>query len=99
MATFPLRFLSLRDLRNTPGALWRKLRGGATVAITSSGEPRALIIGIEGEELPDVVRLVARLRAQLATSRLRARAAEQGRADLTPEEVEREVRAARAARR
>lgn len=99
MATSSLRFLSLRDLRNTPGALWRKLRGGAAVAITSSGEPRALIIGIEGEELPDVVRLVARIRAQLATSRLRTRSAEQGLAKLTPEDIAREVRSARAARR
>lgn len=94
-----LKYISLRDLRNTPGALWRKLRGGGTVAITSEGRPRALVIGLEPEDLPEAVRLVARLRAQQAVSRMRAQARASGTADLGPEDIASEIGAARRARR
>lgn len=93
-----LKYLSLRDLRNTPGALWRKLRGGATVAITSEGRPRALVIGLEEEDLPGAVQLLERLRAQRAVTRLRAAAAA-GTDKLDPDAVAREIRAARRSRR
>ena len=93
-----LKYLSLRDLRNTPGALWRKLRGGTTVAITSDGRPRALVIGLEAEDLPGTIQLLDRLRAQLAVSRLRADATSSGNARLDAGDVDREIRATRRAR-
>ncbi len=93
-----LRFITLRDLRNTPGALWRKLRGGGPVAITSEGQPRALVIGLEADELPETIRLLERLRAQQAVSRMRAAAAERGASDLTETDISAEIRVARRAR-
>jgi antitoxin (DNA-binding transcriptional repressor) of toxin-antitoxin stability system len=94
-----LRYLALRDLRNTPGALWRKLQDGATVAITAEGEPRALVLGLEGTDLPEALRLLDRLRAQLAVGRLRAQAAKAGAATLSAADIDREVRGARRGRR
>jgi len=94
-----LRYVSLRELRNTPGALWRKLRGGAAVAITSEGRPRALVIGLEPEDLPDAARLLERLRAQQAVSRMRADAESSGAAALDADAIGVEIKAARRARR
>jgi antitoxin (DNA-binding transcriptional repressor) of toxin-antitoxin stability system len=94
-----VKFLSLRDLRNTPGALWRKLRGGDTVAITSEGRPRALVIGLDPEDLPETVRLLERLRAQQAVSRMRADARASGAAELDADGIATEIKAARRARR
>ena len=94
-----LKFLTLRELRNTPGVLWRRLRGGGTVAITSEGRPQALVIGLEGEDLPETLRLLDRLRAQRAVTRLREGAAASGAARLSEDEVARETAAARRARR
>lgn len=94
-----LRYLTLRELRNTPGVLWRRLRGGGTVAITSEGRPQVLVIGLEGEDLPETVRLLDRLRALRAVTRLREGAAASGSARLDEREVEREIAAARRARR
>ena len=94
-----LKYLSLRELRNTPGALWRKLRGGAAVAITSEGRPRALVIGLEPEDLPDAVRVLDRLRAQQAVSRMRADAEASGAAALDADAIATEIKAARRARR
>lgn len=94
-----LRYLALRELRNTPGTLWQKLRGGATVAIVAEGEPRALVLGLEDTDLAEALRLLERLRAQLAVSRLRAQASEAGAASLSAAEADREIRAARRGRR
>lgn len=94
-----LKYVTLRELRNTPGALWRKLRGGGTVAITSEGRPKALVIGIESEDLPEAVRALERVRAQQAVSRLRAAAAESGLAALDAAAVSAEVTAVRRERR
>jgi antitoxin (DNA-binding transcriptional repressor) of toxin-antitoxin stability system len=86
-------------LRNTPGILWRRLRGGGTVAITSEGRPQALVIGLEGQDLPETLRLLDRLRAQQALTRLREGAAASGASRLGEVDVEREIAAARGARR
>ena len=94
-----LRYLTLRELLNTPGVLWRRLRGGGTVAITSEGRPQALVIGLEGEDLPETLRLLDRLRAQRAVTRLREGAAVSGAAQLDEKDVEREIAAVRRARR
>ncbi|MBI4520495.1 MAG: prevent-host-death protein [Gemmatimonadetes bacterium] len=90
--------MATRELRNRPGA-FQDLVDGQDVVLTSSGKPFALVIGIDGENVEETVRLVSRVRAEQALSRLRKRAAEQGLDRLTEEEVEKEVRAARRARR
>jgi hypothetical protein len=94
-----LRYVTLRELRNTPGSLWRKLRGASAVAITSEGRPRALVIGIESEDLPEAVRALDRVRAQQAATRLRAAAAEAGAAALSAAAIEGEIKAVRRGRR
>jgi hypothetical protein len=90
-----VKYLAFRDLRNTPGALWKKLRGDSTVALTANGVPRALVIGIENGDVEAAVRVVTRAKAQLALSRLRQRAAAAGLDRLAPETIEAEVRAVR----
>jgi len=90
-----VKYLTFRDLRNTPGALWKKLRGDTTVALTANGVPRALVIGIEDGDVEAAVRIVTRAKAQLALSRLRERAAAAGLDRPTPDAIEAEVRAVR----
>jgi len=90
-----VKYLTFRDLRNTPSALWKKLRGNATVALTANGVPRALVIGIEDGDVEAAVRIVTRAKAQLALSHLRERAAATGLDRLTPEAIEAEVREVR----
>ena len=90
-----VKYLTFRDLRNTPGALWKKLRGDTTVALTANGVPRALVIGIEDGDVEAAVRIVTRAKAQLALSRLRQRAATAGLDRPTPDAIEAEVRAVR----
>jgi len=93
-----VKTVSVRSLRNTPGALWRSLKSGGTVALTANGMPKALVIGIEGDDLEAALAAVNRARAQLALTRLRAAAQAAGADRLPAGEIEAEVRAVRRGR-
>ena len=93
-----MKTVSVRSLRNTPGALWKSLKAAGTVALTANGVPKALVIGIEGEDLEAALATVNRARAQLALTRLRAAAQAAGTDRLRAEEVAGEVRAVRRGR-
>ncbi|MFN2433570.1 MAG: hypothetical protein ABR599_12295 [Gemmatimonadota bacterium] len=90
-----VKFLKYRDLRNTPSAVWQALRESDAVAIVSNGEPRALMLEIEGGDLEGALELVRRVRAQLALSRIQADAVRRGIDRLSDAEIEDEIRAAR----
>lgn len=94
-----IKFFSSRDLRNTPGALWRALRRNATVALTANGVPKALVIAVEDGDLERALDLARRVRALLAVSRMREEASAHGLDQLSPDEIEAEIKAARSARR
>jgi hypothetical protein len=94
-----IKFMNYRELRNTPGAVWEALRANEAVAIIANGEPRALMLGIENDDLENVLRVVRRIRAQMALSRLRSSAAERGVDQLTAEDIDAEILATRARRR
>jgi len=93
-----MKTVSVRSLRNTPGALWKSLKASGTVALTANGVPKALVIGIEGEDLEAALAAVSRARAQLALTRLRVAAQAAGTDRLPAEAVAVEVRAVRRAR-
>ena len=94
-----LKFFSTRDLRNTPGALWKALQKNGTVALTANGVPRALLIGVDEGDLEKALEVARRVRAQLAISRMREDAARRGLDRLTLDDIDAEVRGARSARR
>ena len=93
-----MKTISVRSLRNTPGALWKSLKAAGTVALTANGVPKALVIGIEGEDLEAALATVSRARAQLALTRLRAGAQAAGTDGLSGAAIEAEVRAVRRGR-
>lgn len=94
-----IKFFSSRDLRNTPGALWRALRRNMTVALTANGVPKALVIGVEEGDLERALDVARRVRAQLAVSRMREEARQRRLDRLPPEEIDAEIQAVRSVRR
>lgn len=93
-----VKFLNYRELRNTPSAVWDALATSEAVAIMRNGEPRAIMLEVEGGDVEQAMQLVRRVRAQMALSRLRADAVRSGTDRLTAEEIEAEIRASRAER-
>ena len=93
-----MKFISIRDLRNQSGVIQRTV-SEETVTLTSNGKPFALVVGLQDSEDPaELDRLIRQARAQWALSRIRARAHGNGTDRLTSEEIDEEIRAARAER-
>lgn len=92
-----MRFVTVRELRNTPAVVWSALESDDLI-VTSNGDPVALMLRIEGGDLTHTLATLTRARAQQALSKLRDNAARNGTANVTDEEVESEIYAARRAR-
>jgi prevent-host-death family protein len=93
-----MRYISIRDLRNQSGLIQRTV-AEESVTLTSNGRPFALVLGLEESEDPgELERLIRQARFQSAISRVRKRARETGLDHLSEEEIEEEIRQARAER-
>lgn len=93
-----MRWITIRDLRNTPGKVRRWL-AREDLILTSKGKPVAYVIGIEGEDPEEVTALMRRARAERAVSRMRREAAIRGLDKISPEEIQAEIREVRSDRR
>ncbi len=94
-----MRYVTVRDLRSRPGAVWRSLRAEGELAVTSNGRPVALLTAADETTLLDELTLRRRVRAEQAVATIRRRSADNGRAALTPVQIEREIAAARKTRK
>lgn len=93
-----MKFISVRDLRNRPGDVWKNLQEDDLV-LTANGEPRGILVSVGEDDLEEALEALRRARAMTALSRMRKRAADAGRDRMPPEEIEREIRTARDERR
>jgi antitoxin (DNA-binding transcriptional repressor) of toxin-antitoxin stability system len=93
-----VKFLSSRDVRNTPGALWEALESGASVALTANGKPKALVIGVGEDDFEETLRDLGRIRFMRAFRTLQAESLSKGLDRLTEEEIEEIIRKTRAER-
>ncbi|MBA2573147.1 MAG: type II toxin-antitoxin system Phd/YefM family antitoxin [Gemmatimonadetes bacterium] len=93
-----VKFLSSRDVRNTPGALWEALESGASVALTANGKPKALVIGVGEDDFEETLRDLGRIRFMRTFRTLQAESLSKGLDRLTEEEIEEIIRKTRAER-
>jgi antitoxin (DNA-binding transcriptional repressor) of toxin-antitoxin stability system len=93
-----MTFVSIRDMRTRPGEVWQQLQDEGDLIVTSSGRPFALMIAAEGEDVEELLLALRRARAQLALSRMRKQASAAGLASLSLDEINAEIRQARAER-
>jgi antitoxin (DNA-binding transcriptional repressor) of toxin-antitoxin stability system len=90
--------MPIRELDIGSGLLERAVSED-TVVLTTEGQPFALVVGLrEGEDPAELERFVWQARAQCAISAARAAARLNGTDKLTMEEIDAEIRAARAER-
>lgn len=72
-----MRFVSIRDLRNTPSDVWDALETDDLV-LTSNGKPKAVLVRVDNDDLERTLTALQRARAQAAVSRLRTHSATSG---------------------
>jgi len=82
-----MKFVSVRELRNRPGKLWKALEADDYV-LTNNGRPVGLLIAVPEDDIESSMLALRRARATLAVSRMRATARGRGTNRLTMKEIE-----------
>lgn len=93
-----MTFISIRDMRTRPGEVWQQLQQEGDLIVTSSGRPFALMISAEGEDVEELLMALRRTRAQLAVAKMRKHASTAGLERMSLDEINAEIRQARAER-
>ena len=94
-----MKLIAIQDLKQ-PRRLKERLRAEKELLLTSDGRPVAVLVDVAAAEDPEaVVQSIRDSRSRLALSRIREAAARSGAARLSLTEINREIAAARKARR
>ncbi len=91
--------VTYRDLRNTPGRVFERLATGEPLGLVADGTTKALLIPVDDGDAQTALDAWQRGRALLALARLQAGAREKGTATMPLSEINKEIAAARRARR
>ena len=90
-----MKFITVRDLRTTPAAIWKALPIEREMVITNNGRPIALLTPLSESNLEETLKAIRRSQAMQAVAAMQAGSAESGKDRLTDEEIEAEIQAAR----
>jgi len=94
-----MKTIALRILAASPGLVWAALEREGALVVTKDGVPRSIMVPTSDATLVEDIQEIVFARARKAVREIRTRAAETGAADLTQADIEREITAARRARR
>jgi prevent-host-death family protein len=90
-----MNLITVRDLRNRSGEIWRRLAQQQELIVTSNGRPIALLTPVSEDNVEKTLAVLRRARAQVAVSRMRETAATTGANRLTLDDVKEEIHKAR----
>lgn len=94
-----MKFVSVRELRGQSAAVWNALAKEKDLVVTSNGKPVALLSETSEEQLEESLKILRRMRAQLAVSLMQRASLGAGTDRLTLDEINAEIDAVRKARR
>jgi prevent-host-death family protein len=94
-----VKFVSSRDLRINPGAIWKRLREEKDLVITSNGKPVGVLTFADEDSLEDVLTTLRQGRALSAAARIRQNAARKRMNQLSDHDIETIIQRTRALRR
>ncbi|MCY3622877.1 MAG: type II toxin-antitoxin system Phd/YefM family antitoxin [Gammaproteobacteria bacterium] len=88
-------FISVRQLRTQSAAVWETLAVSKDLVVTSNGKPIAVLSATSAEGLEASLAALRQARAQLAVAAMQQRARETGADQLTLDDINAEIGAAR----
>ncbi|MCT0234219.1 type II toxin-antitoxin system Phd/YefM family antitoxin [Synechococcus sp. CS-1327] len=91
--------ISIRELRNRPGAAQQQLAAQGELLLTNNGQPVALMVSVDGSTLEESLQALRLAKAQLALRQLRRAARGSGAAELGNATIDDEIQALRQQRR
>ena len=69
-----MKFISVRDFRNSSRDIWEKVSDDEDVVITSNGKPTAILVNVSEDNLDEVLASIRQARAMRAFNRLQEQA-------------------------
>ena len=90
-----MNLIAIKDLKQ-PRRLKERLQAEKELLLTSDGRPVAVLVNVDNAEDPEsILQSIRDSRSRLALSRIRETARRTGASRFTPEQIDREIAAAR----
>jgi antitoxin (DNA-binding transcriptional repressor) of toxin-antitoxin stability system len=90
-----MKFITVRDIRTSPAEIWKQLPEEQEMVITNNGRPIALLTPLSDDTLEETLSAVRRARAVNAVHQMRRLARERGLDEMSDENIQAEIDAAR----
>jgi antitoxin (DNA-binding transcriptional repressor) of toxin-antitoxin stability system len=88
-------FITVREFRTAPAKVWAKLEIEKELVVTKNGKPFAVLTATEPQRLEDDLKALRRARGFAAVERMRAHAKAAGLDQMSLDEINVEIAAAR----
>jgi prevent-host-death family protein len=92
-------YVTVRELREKSGEIWQRVEAGEEFVVTRNGKPFALLIHTEPSAVDETLRALRLQAFSRAWKALSEQAQASDAADMTDEEIQTEIDAARRAKR
>jgi len=70
-----MKFVTVRDFRNSSREIWEKVSNDEDVVVTNNGKPTAILVNVNENNLEEVLAGIRQARAMRAYNRLQEQAA------------------------
>lgn len=93
-----MKFVSVRDLRLTPGKVWKMAKEERDLVLTVNGRPVAILTGVDENSFETEVEAIRRARALQALDSLQVASLKKRTDRITVDKIDKEIRAVRKSR-
>jgi len=92
-----MKFVSIRDFRNSSKEILERVNNDEKIVITNNGKPTAIMLGVKEDDFEEIYSYILQAKAARSFRKIREEAAKRG--YLTEEEINAEIKASREERR
>jgi len=86
-----MKFVTVRDLRLTPGKVWKLARQEKRIVLTANGRPMAILTGVDEGSLEEDLDAIERAQALVALDRIHQESLKNGTDRITEREIKTEI--------
>jgi antitoxin (DNA-binding transcriptional repressor) of toxin-antitoxin stability system len=90
-----MKFVSVRDIRLTPGKVWKMAKEERDLVLTVNGRPVAILTGVDENSFEAEVEAIRRARALQALESLQHDSLKKGTHRITADKIEEEIHGVR----
>ena len=94
-----MNFVSFRELRTSTGKINDMLADNGKIVVTSNGKPKAIMLQVNDNNFEETLALINQIKLTRAISNIRATARRNGASEMTLDEINAEIQAARKEKR